>query len=351
MREGVVILVFSVLALLPFLLRPTLYGFDPYYFMDQAGLQLWTVKLIVFGVLLLSNLFLVRIARHFTSRPLWALVFAFSTPAWVVYLFKFEDDLLALPFLLLSLDYMLWGKRWHALASTIVAGIIFKGALVWAVVYAFFFYGFWPIVAGAFLFFPGGMWNLLPTFTVSESLPFVNSVYWFMLWIVPLFFLKKWRLGQLKRADRPQKLLFLFICFGILNGKFVAFAVPLLAAYLAMIWNGLDSKRQLLLIFFTVFFVGHTMLDIYSGPPSAEDLALIRAGITRADGLGEPFKNTWPVGYWVEHVSPGRSTARAGGVWNQDFNGATVATHPERWWAMPGCRALHRTDNVHLWDC
>ena len=351
MRGLLFVLVSSLAFFLAYFLRSTVYGFDSYHYVNLFGLSTPMVAVLCFLSFLATGIIFYYIAGKKVTP--WFL--ALGSPAWLIHFFKFENELLAMPFIMLAIYFYLKEKDFHAIACLIPAGLIFKGSVVYllAFVPASWLY---VILSSAVIIFSAPEWNfLLPISNVVESHFLTNTIYWGFLYIPFLKMLGDWFHDKQKPKTRLEKATFLLCVMGVLSGRWVPFAVPFLAL---MLRDWLDRKGAtpyLIVLLGTIVLFGSMWFVLLTGPPMPADFDLIREGERIAWIEDLPLKNTWPVGYWVESMFPGRSTARAGGNWVQDFNNSVVITHSpldDSWKSkFEGCEGVRREKYSELYFC
>jgi len=323
MRGLLFVLVSALILFLPYFLRETVYGFDAYFYVNQFSLSTPTVAVLCFLSFLACGIIFYFIAGK-KATPLFL---ALGSPAWLIHFYKFENELLAMPFIMLAIYFYLNKKDFKAIASLIPAGFFFKGSVIYLIA---FIPGhlIYAILSALIIIASAPEWNfLLPITEVSESHPLVGIWWWGFLLIPFLLMLSNWLHEKKKPLGRLQTATFILCVMGVLSARWVPFSVPFLAL---MLRDWLDRKgagAYLVVLVGTIGLFFSMLFVLYGGPPTPGDLDLIREAERIAWIEDLPLKNTWPVGYWIESEFPGRSTARAGGNWQQDFNNSVVVAH------------------------
>ena len=150
---------------LPFLfwnlMRPDIVGADSYFFLNLAcnsggsGLNylfsflpcdIIAIKLMLFGVAFLTALSFGYLGRLFDKENGWMLGFMFWLNPWFIeFLSRFENDVFAFPFFILSIYFLFsavkTGKQNHfilSIALAIFAGCLWKAIWLWLIVPALF---------------------------------------------------------------------------------------------------------------------------------------------------------------------------------------------------------------------
>lgn len=328
--------------------REYAYGTDSFYYLSLLGLP-WSVAVIVLAAsFFLSNLVVFAIAEKYFPRRGWiAPIACFLSPLWLFFFLNFENDVFIMPLLLASMYFAL-KKNWKmVLACLVPAGLVFKGAFVFLIAYAFFYPLFWlPVAFGLFMYSTSGL-SLLPNFNSMDSSFFWGAVLLGFLWI-----------GFAADKKRPYFWLSLpFLALVFVQIKFAVFVIPLLALGVLDFAKHARNKNLIhrgLLLLTLGFFIA-TLLLIPKAIPTSEDIDLVRVSVPYSRTIGVPLMNTWPVGHWLNYFFPGFTHVHSGGIWVQDFRGSLVLAHryegSGEFVPGPFCQRVDEADNVILWLC
>lgn len=345
-KHVLVLLVF--IACLAYLLRDTVYGGDSYYFIEQFGYDLLGIKIIVCLGIGVTGFILFKLAEYYEIKnPTLVVLFALACPALLFFLYKFEDDIMGFPFLLGAMYHYLKENDFFALIYLVWAGVIYHGSIVLLLGFGLigpWFYSLLSLLA--LVFFSNQLWGLLPTLTVTESHPVVNTLFWLWLWIPVILLLRRWWHQRQGPVNRLEKLGLALALLGFINGKFVFLAVPVLSVLFVKwfeSWRNSNMKR--VLPFFALGILLVSGFALFSGPPLQEDFDLIRETLEESSEV----MNSWSVGYWVNFVEPGRATAWGGGEdWDKNYSGKYVITGA--WEELP-CMPLKERKYTKTWFC
>jgi len=352
-KKAGAIFLFSILCFTPYLFRETVFGSDSYYYMDSLGLSVSFVKIAAFLCFLASSFLIALIGEKRAKHGWLAFALSASWVLWIPFFYGFEDEVLAFPFLLASVWFCL-DKKWIGAVFLLgLAFLISKISFVFSLALIPFNLVFGiPLVfalAGSFFFFfiRQGLVSIVSV-AAQESRPVWNALLWAWLWI-PVYFYAR----GIKKIDSFSWMLLVLCVLGFVNGKFAFFAVPFLAMELIAWVEKIPKKNRggvaVLLVFFSSVMFGVSLWAAFWGPPIKADLSLIQDAGFLAWAEERPLKNTWSVGYWVEHELPGRATAWGGGEgWDKNYAGAFVLAGAHE---AIDCPLITKEQNIAFYLC
>jgi len=326
--------------------RQSLFGFDSYawkqlvctgwhatlntnplapYFFELMPCNLLFFKMVMFVSLLLSVWFIFLIVKKFfEERTAWFSIFLLLSlsPMLLFEFGKFENELLAYPFIVFAI-YSLLNKKWFAGLTGLIASLVFWG---------------WPYY---FTFFGG---NVLEQQLFSGLLPLFGLIF-----VVPLIFLckdKKILVGGL-----------LSVAMFFWNAKFFIFLMPFMALGLGNLIEILRNREQLqnfvfILAFFLLF--GFNVAFILAQPTNLEH-EIIFEGVNYAKDNNLSLYNDWSFGYWI--LDKGLDTGVYGGGTDTNYFSLKkpfVAITSKDLSGM-GCSLINQsstlTRSIKLWKC
>jgi len=267
------------------------------------------------------------VKKFFEERTAWISIFLLLalSPIMLFEFGKFENELLAYPFIVFAI-YSLLDKKWFAGLTGLIASLVFWG---------------WPYY---FTFALSSSNSIMEMRLFSGLLPLFGLVF-----VVPLIFLckdKKILVGGL-----------LSIAMFLWNAKFFIFLMPFMALGLGNLIEILRDREQLqnfvyILAFFLI--IGFNIAFILAQPTNLEHETIFSA-VTYAKDNNLSLKNDWSFGYWI--LDHGIDTKNYGGgtdtnyflyekpfvaVTNQDLSGM-------------GCSQINHisslTRSLMIWKC
>ena len=364
MKWIVVAALLSLVIFGAYAMRPDLYGYDSYYFLDlvcsnEANSQPVLMQLIILAIpcnilaikailfsLMLSALvgvgYLAKTVCKNANAAQLAVLFVFLSPIFISEFLKFENDQFAFPLLFFSLAFFYRKKYPHALALLAVALLIWEGAVYYLVAFALSW------LMAAILLFPVLLLKghqlvgaMLPNFNVRESLP-----------VVAFFFLGGLIAGYAGTIPLIMPQLGFFTLLLLLNGKYVIHAVPLLAACLVVFYNDnkydkyaiMDSLKVGLIIGAVALFCWQ-VYNINNLEPLPYQHEAVQFAVDASAEYGLPLRNDWSYGYWVKYHG-GIPSAWGGGIWEQDFNNSVALTREAL-----DCELLREFNEMRVYRC
>jgi hypothetical protein len=307
--------------------------------------DIFLIKLILFFICLVCVLIISKIGELFDKDNGWlaGLFCLLFTWIFVFQFFKFENDTFAYPFLFVGLWFLLAGKKDDCLSFKItallfigIAGLVWKGAILYLLILGFSFLPALLLSVGIILFVGfGSLAVFLPNPIVKESAAFVIGLKQFLLWVsIPsgAFF---W----------PETLFLLAI--GLLNGKFFFLVVPLLAigAMQFYVKQHKIVKICLLVVGFMLYF--GFLWQIITPQLSQSDWKAMQFAIDESVRQGLPLQNDWSLGYQIAWL--GGIPGQWGGGWVNTFKPNSIVISQFK----QDCIHLFGFENYkyHVWKC
>lgn len=329
-KQVLVLLAICLFIFCAYLLRPTIWGSDSFYFaslgcgksfgnvdtpqlsktfFNSFSCSELNIKIFSFVMLFLATLVVSKTGELISKDYGWlAGVLLFTTNYWVSTWTNFEDDLLGIFILLFALYFFVKAKKqrsiWLSMLSLffcLAAGLFWKGAFLWLVGFALSSFPalFACIIVFVFLLnmdFGSLLYSITPVTGISENNVFTGVFYQLGLLLGVL---------NLYGFMFPQAAFWLFV--GFMNEKFA----PILSIYLAlcvvswlekpMFLKGLrDSfishgwKVVAVLLIPMVVVSGFKLFTAY---PTEDQIEAVKFAVGQAGG-GTVF-NDWSYGYWV----------------------------------------------------
>lgn len=321
------------LVFFPYLLRPNLIGADSYAFANVSCHQtplknvpalslivfsaipcsFLAFKLLLFACFTVSTLLVGKLGGLYSKNGWLAGVFIFLSPYWLKYFTHFEDDQLAMPFLVLSLYLFFKGKQENKLLPQALAvGIAcLTTLLIWNGGIFFLFGLAMTSAIGFAVAYPLLLFNFKKLFysikpmhsagTVLETIPFIGFYFLYLLIIgfrgLPTGFIP---------------MVWLFSMFTLMQAKWHILLMPLLAVGVIRVFEGLDKLRKIFLCVLLVVLMGAFMFSgIFIQQPHPSNYAGVEFGVEKSIDLNVPIYNDWSWGHLVEYFG-GEPSAKAG---------------------------------------
>ena len=309
--------------LIPSLLREMPFGSDSQYFLNHAcgkGVDnlettpllakaffesipceplLW--KVIPSFIIFFCALFAGKMGELFHKEKGWMVgLFVFFSFAFIQQAFQFEDDVLAYPILYASLFFYMKAKVGKEKLSGInylfafgllgLAGLFWKGAIFYLLVYAFgnllSFLGF---LLANFLFKANPITSVFININIGENVPFWGVLAHFIPLLIGFIYIPA--------IIMPETLIWLL--FGFFTVKFSFHAVPFLAiGFLHLLEANKENKRLKNLLFLGSIVPLLSMVLIFGGFPQYDDLEM--AQYVSKYSNGRTIINNWGLGYLIK---------------------------------------------------
>lgn len=320
-----------------------MFGADSYYFLSNicehtltehssipVGAQVFFgqfpcselgVKIFSFFALLIATLWMSGIGELISKKFGWlAGPLAFLSNYWVFTFFSFEDDVLGLLILLPSLYFLVKAReerkplfKWLSLFSCLLAGLFWKGALLWLVSYAIVFVPALIALIGVFFFILNNdigsiLGAIAPNMSVLENHPVTGVFY---------------QLGLLLGIAGFTEVLvgptIFWLTVVMVNEKFAVMLTIFLSLALVSwldspkIWVGLHKiifqKPQFLFVFAVFGLTLTAAFHVFTAYPHENQLNAVDYAIDQASG-GKIY-NDWSYGHWIDYYG-GTALTRGG---------------------------------------
>lgn len=324
------LILFGILVFSPYFIRPDITYFDPYYYLTQIcrpgyflippesnifttllpfiPCSIPVIKLILLGLFLLDLLIIQEMGKLFGCRYSGLLILL--SPVLLMEATRFENEALALPFILASLFYFLkwrvkyqdskkitlktplwterekWGEWaiWGAFIYLAVALGIWKGAALYIVAYTLP-WGLLLFTGYILIGYPTGLLQFIPNFTIQEGLPL-------MIVSGGLLFT-----GFLSIPKKVKPQIWFFLILAISRVQFLVYLLPFLVF-------GLEKrimKKYGKIPRFVYFIPFIWIITIFIAPPTAHDWNTVHSVIDLANETGKPIYNEWGRGYMYHY--------------------------------------------------
>lgn len=257
-------------------------------------------KLILFFSLLIGTLSISLLGELFNKKYGWLSgIFSFYSWLWIAEFFKFEDDQLAYPLLLLATYFFFKGRvenkfKYQAvsLGLVLLGGLIWKGALVYlfgfgfsSIIFAIFSIVLLPFVINSFF------GSIIFRFDVLENFPIVGLIYSSVLLL---------GFKGIKRIFLVQTVWFSFLA--LLNAKFALHIIPYLSVGFMLVYSKLPERKQPALIALLVFMLLFGSIVLFKTSPTQQQWDAIKFGYQKSLDLNKNFRHDWSMGYWIKFL-------------------------------------------------
>lgn len=315
----------------------------------------------MFVMLVAATFILAKTGELVSKEYGWlAGVLIFTNNYWMLTWTNFEDDILGLFFLLISLYFFVKNKKeqrdmWLiiSLFFCLLAGLFWNGAFLWLLGFSLSSLPFLIALILVFYFVInndfGSITNtVFPNFNVSENTFFSGWAYQLGLWVGSF---------NLYGFFWPQIGFWVFIA--LLNEKFA----PILSIYLALgVVSWLEKpmffinwKEKLLANgkLILVLLVGSMLLvssyKLVTAYPTENQVEAVKFSIEKAGG--ETVLNDWSYGYWILYY--GGSPLKAGGGPEDNNLGLSGIYLSERKLDCPMLKDFGHgfNDNIKVYSC
>jgi hypothetical protein len=322
-----ILIIFIILGVSVFI-RPYVAGADTYYYLNHTchgteidkpyistlvfsliPCDMNLYKMVQIIILLLSVILITLIGIEVDKEYGWLTgIFAFlglALPYEV--LGNLEPQQLALPFILFALwmivKYLYLNKDdkyiWLSFFAVFISCFIWSGSYIYLFILAalnpLIFMGF---IIGGMLFINNVIkfaTTLLPNFWVMENLPIIAIIYWTFLVIgVP-------QMNKLK--SELKWIMILFLAIGLLNAKYLIFAIPLLAVgcmlfYRDTIKNKSKKIKAYALFGIVLIVVMFSAIGISKAIPTQDLMQDLTTAHSYAMDNNKIYENDWGLGYY-----------------------------------------------------
>lgn len=335
-KELLLIIIVASLFSMPLFFRTQPLGIDdPYYFFnhvfeksdyfsetttfakvlifDQLPANVTLINIILIINFLISLIIFYYIVRMYSSRYAYLVVIAFSVFLFFSGVFlRLEDDAFAIPFMLMSLFFIIryqlkknfyvtfFRNRLHKILyfdNNIILSLLFLfiSVNIWRfTIYLIpiflimtYFEKLYVIATISILpFFYKLFFNILPSSTYQEYMP-LNAITP-IFFLIPIYFFIK---------DKYTRIaVFILTIFSLLANKYVLLLIPILFINLATLLeqNKVKYTQNILIYLVVIFFIAGT-LTIYNGMPSNKQDELF--DITQQ--LDKTVNIDWSFGYFA----------------------------------------------------
>jgi hypothetical protein len=371
------ILILTILIYVPFFVRPSFIGADPYYYLNHICLQdsvfqrpiiqsfvfdllpcdFFVIKLVMLLLVFFGFVFLALIVEHFfVGKGLWGVFLVYGlSPILFYFVFKLENDLVAFPLLVLAILFYfksvskptLLKFLTHSVVSLTfltISGIIrplnFYFLYIGSVGNPFYLIS---LIIGLILE-PRSWLGLIPNFEIAEMIPLragITILLLIIVWIKPLH----------------KKEMLIATILILLQGRFMIFLpivfAPSLINSIEHLKNKIKEKKLEIPIYFMIgmyaFFgllgYGFLTLTYY---PSQNTLDLVEQSVIMANDKNVVLYNDWGLGYFVRHQN--YDTNYYGSIPHPDYNNLLppyLAVTKQKL----DCKQLMQKKPYHLYFC
>lgn len=337
-----------------YLLRPNLFGHDPYHFLMQfkaLGGNIIAAKCLLFCLALASALGIACLGTLFNQKHGWkAGVLAYLSPLLVFEFAKLENDQFAFPILIWATYLLFKGTKEN---NSLKKKLAYQGTATAMVLAATPIWGgsaYYLIAFATTAILPGLIaipiiarhaQQLIHFATPYQPLgwenrPLIGFAY---LWVLAL--------GYAGAFAQIIPMLGFFTLLLLLNAKFMIHAVPLAAVGFTQILEWRKMKK------YAPFFMG---LALVTAAGTGVDLLLFQqptqAQLEAVDyaiaiAPGGSIQNDWELGYWVQWRG-GKTRNYGGGTRFVDFNKSKGIILTKQ---SLGCPSLKEFGQLTVYDC
>lgn len=269
------------------------------------------IKIIMLLVTLLTLYISYEIARLLSKDN--ALIYPFSLIAMFSFslvFFKLEDDLFSLPFLFISLFFIVKyqistnKKKWldknilFSLFFLFISTIIWKYTVLFILMYLFItnFHRLYILASTVFVvFFKEFITTILPNSNIAENqTAFLSfNIAGGIIFLLFFLYLNK---SMIKRNKYG---IYLFSILTLINFKIIYILLPILFINnIYLLKNKLNKNKIMLYFIYFLFLIG-TCYQIINLPPNKEDYALVSIGQSYSKQLNKDIVYPWGLGYFL----------------------------------------------------
>lgn len=291
---------------------------------------------------------------RFKKFAIWGSIILMGFSFYNIILYRFEDDLFALPFLFVSLffvtKYQLADTRSKYFDKNIFLAIIFliASTILWEysiliiILYLFMTsFHYLIVLAGIFLssFIPQMVSLLTPSFKVTENYPFVSV---FVLAILGFAYIKKARISENWLG------VIVFSCLTLINYKLIFLLIPILVLNIVQLIE-ISTKQQRNIVFFVfALFLLASPYIILTSFPTNKEYQLLELGKSTANDLNKPIEIDWSLGYYA--IWNGIPTDHYGHVQDNNNSGVVlVAISSNK--SVNDCNIIKENKWIKVADC
>jgi len=286
----------------------------------------WVPKIVMWIIFFLVLIVFGKIGNLFDLQYGWLYgLFACLSPMFVTQFWHLEEMTLAYPLIFLSLyftiKYLKQKQEWmipcnnehnkyYALLCVLIAGLFWKGAIIFLFILGTIFPALIIIVLPLTLWKGQTIVSQIIVPNVIESLAWYG---WLFLFALNFFWFRIPRLYW-------KTLVPLMILFTV-SLKYTLFVVPFLLIGIAYSLNSARKKQMWVITIVLVALTGLFSAS-YNGldyPPTKNEIEVIKYAIQEADG--NYIVNDWSYGYWIYYYG-GKTKYYAGGIL-PDYNSVT----------------------------
>jgi hypothetical protein len=346
-KNLLLILLFTIIIFIPFFVRPSFIGADPYYYLNHICFQddvferplvqsfvfdvlpcdFFVIKIVMLLFVFLGFVFLALIIEHFFVEKGFfgvCLVYGLS-PILFYFIFKLENDLIAFPLLVLSILFYFKSVSKPTLLkfltySTISLTLLTISGIIRPLNFYFLYIGsvgnplyLISLIIGL-IFEPRSWLGLIPNFEIAEMVPLRAG-------IVILLLIIAW----LKPLHKKEMLIATILI--LLQGRFMIFLplvyAPSLINSLEYLKNKIKEKKLQIPIYlfigmyavFGIIGYGFLTLNYY---PSQDTLDIVEQSVNISNDKNIVLYNDWELGYFIRHQN--YDTNYYGSIPHPDYN-------------------------------
>lgn len=370
-KNLLLILLFTIIIFVPFFVRPSFIGADPYYYLNSVcgvepifksevtnfvfGLMpcdFLFIKTIMFGLVFLTLLGLGLIVEHFFEKKSFLacfLVYGFS-PILFKLFFKLENDLFALPLLVLAILFYFKTSKHKGttkfFAYSIVSLILLFLSAQFTPFTLFFLYVgavgnplYFIILIIGLIIEPLSWQVLFPVIGIAEATPIIGLASIFILffaWIKPLH----------------KKEMLIATLLVLLQAKFMLFIPFIYAPSLINSFEWLKEKKKInpytifgIYAVIGVIAFGFLTLTYF---PDQTTLEFSEQSVLLQKDYNIPLYNNWSYGYFVKHY--GYPTKYYSSLPQPDYNNLDKPFLALTTFELD-CEVLQQEKNLKIYYC
>ena len=317
--------------------------------------SVFAIKTLMFIFSAATLLIFYEICRlRFKRFAVWGSIILMGFSFYNIILYRFEDDLFALPFLFTSIlfitKYQLAEVRKKYLDKNIILAVIFliASTILWEysiliiILYLFMTnFHYLIVLAGIFLssFIPQVVKLLTPSLKVTENYPVVSVL---VLAIIGFAYIKKARVSENWLA------IIIFSILTLVNYKLIFLLIPILVINIVQLIE-ISTKQQRNIVFFTfALFLLASPYIILTSFPTNKEYNLLELGQSTAIDLNKPLEVDWSLGYYA--IWNGIPTDHYGHVQdNENKNVVLVAMSSNK--SIKDCNIVAENKWIKVGDC